>query len=403
MQGKSLGRLGVLKQGCCRKIRKSDHIIPFKEVFLSFPLNAETLYDGVMMASAGCILFLIYQKEVIQKIEDKINNLFLTNFIDQDSNIWDLVLLHLWFHFPNFPVVQLRIAWHVHSEGRGRHRPHPPVVPGGCRRPYGSREQPMHCRYQGVEAWRKNGLSPDPKFPGWQRLKLIFLWSKQWCKKPVWMLEIWFLPFFWGGCYHRDKGDIGHEEVTNLGIRITMFKGKRKDHLRIASNFDMPRCSFRHDSCSVSVGHWPRRNREHLVIHGASFVGFAILSYFAWSARMCFQYLSSTPNVEQWHHRCRSLSLYRFQFHTHPGVRRRDVGCWTSLSQTLLRMMKQAQKNELSYPKTNHIILKKNAPSVFALHFWMWLSPTNRCQFPKTSLSSRLCRFCQYPGSSSCG
>ena len=148
---------------------------PSKKLLLSFLLNAETLYDGVMMASAGCILFLIYHEVIQKNRRQDFHNLFLTNFIDQDSNIWDLVLLHLWFHFPNFPVLQLRIAGHVHSEGRGRHRPHPPVVPGGCRRPYGSREQPMHCRCQGVETWRKNGLSPDPKFQGWQRLKLIFL------------------------------------------------------------------------------------------------------------------------------------------------------------------------------------------------------------------------------------
>lgn len=91
------------------------------------------------------------------KIEDKIDN-FIHKFPDQDSNIWGLALWHRWFHFPNFPVQQLRIAWHVHSEGRGRHRRHRPVVPAKCRHPCGSREQPMHCKCQGVATSRKNAL-----------------------------------------------------------------------------------------------------------------------------------------------------------------------------------------------------------------------------------------------------
>ena len=95
-----------------------------------------------------------HQKGSDSKIEDKIDNL-IHKFPDQDSNIWGLALWHQWFHFPNFPVQQLRIAWHVHSEGQGRHRQHRPVVPAKCRHPCGSREQPMHCKCQGVATSRK--------------------------------------------------------------------------------------------------------------------------------------------------------------------------------------------------------------------------------------------------------
>ena len=175
------------------------------------------------------------------KIEDKIDNL-IHKFPDQDSNIWGLALWHLWFHFPNFPVQQLRIAWHVHSEGRGRHRRHRPVVPAKCRHPCGSREQPMHCKCQGVATSRKKCSATSQAKLG-QRTrnfhKFVHLATHQ-CCKDCWS---WFSKAHskqWGppnlfeclkydsslffGCYHRDKGDIGHEEVTNLGIRITMFK-----------------------------------------------------------------------------------------------------------------------------------------------------------------------------------
>ena len=191
-------------------------IILFKELFLSSLLNAGTLDDGVMMASVGCILVLNHQKGSDSKIEDKIDNL-IHKFPDQDSNIWGLALWHQWFHFPNFPVQQLRIAWHVHSEGRGRHRQHRPVVPAKCRHPCGSREQPMHCKCQEVATSRKNAL---------QHLRLLWAkehsistrfvhlathqcWKDCFCAdfpsvlktvrptQPVWMFEIWFLLVFW--------------------------------------------------------------------------------------------------------------------------------------------------------------------------------------------------------------
>ena len=168
------------------------------------------------------------------EIEDKIDNL-IHKFPDQDSNIWGLALWHLWFHFPNFPVQQLRIAWHVHSEGRGRHRRHRPVVPAKCRHPCGSREQPMHCKCQGVATSQAGSGPKNTQFPqvctlgNTPMLERLFLcWFSKCAQNseahPT-CLNVWnMIPPWFFGCYNRDKGDIGHEEVTNLGIRITMFK-----------------------------------------------------------------------------------------------------------------------------------------------------------------------------------
>lgn len=63
----------------------------------------------------------------------------------------------------------------------------------------------------------------------------------------------------------------------------------------------------------------------------------------------------SGPNVAQWHHRCSSLSLYRFQFHTHPAegsTRRCVVVLNQSGSLTVFGRMKQIlQKNEVEISK----------------------------------------------------
>ena len=93
----------------------------------------------------------------------------------------------------------------------------------------------------------------------------------------------------------------------------------------------------------------------------------------------------SGPNVAQWHHKCSSLSLYQFQFHTHPaeGSTSDVVLNRTSLEVgTFFGGWKQfCKKMRWKFPKTHHIIRKLRASSLWFTSVWMWWSPTKSLSF----------------------